>query len=515
NSSMSVSLPPREEKRRVHMLDASMLAGVAAVAPPPSSSSSEGLKIKDQELPTTTRGALSINSDTSCTASDSCVGDLDDVGSSVGEVEEPEGDDSSEDDTFPHLDQRHLNAVHEELEKLNIATDVINKLELQLDGARAAFREIQGSWSEKLKELSKKYGSAIAKARPYYEAKLQERRLREESQRAAIRFERASNLLAVAKQQVSLTQDSLNRQSTVHPECLEVLNHHIVRVSEAENERASAEDAHRALAEQMLSLAGSISAQEKEHRSAIKKSRSYFDQRLEFSRVLEQQKALIHRLETEVRQKKCDYTTSLRNLERISDSIHEQRSIGGISNASSARKERGGALAESEAAGPPPYQPTAPPAYDAHHFEEDDQDESLAPVLSMISEETAADWEEKTRRSLGTGVILIAQQLMGGKPHKEEKRNFDLVDSQTDVSYRTSLPLCTPPPSSQASGDSSEVSSLASGRTSGVDEEQLAGMLRSHSSLIQEIDVSFDRISSHFKRSVSDADPESGVECCH
>lgn len=106
-----------------------------------------------------------------------------------------------------------------------------------------------------------------------------------------------------------------------------------------------------------------------------------------------------------MRQKKCDYTTSLRNLERISDSIHEQRSIGGISNASSARRERGtvvhgvvrgavakgrpgkahpmhqlihtttlaGALAESEAAGPPPYQPTAPPAYDAHHFEEDDQ----------------------------------------------------------------------------------------------------------------------------------------------
>lgn len=30
------------------------------------------------------------------------------------------------------LDQKHLNRVHEELEKLNIATDVINKLELQL-----------------------------------------------------------------------------------------------------------------------------------------------------------------------------------------------------------------------------------------------------------------------------------------------------------------------------------------------------------------------------------------------
>uniref|UniRef100_A0A183EWP6 WXG100 family type VII secretion target n=1 Tax=Gongylonema pulchrum TaxID=637853 RepID=A0A183EWP6_9BILA len=65
-----------------------------------------------------------------------------------------------------------LNRVHEELEKLNIATDVINKLELQLDEARATFRKIQASWSQKLNELSRKYGSAIAKGRPYYEAKL-------------------------------------------------------------------------------------------------------------------------------------------------------------------------------------------------------------------------------------------------------------------------------------------------------------------------------------------------------
>lgn len=40
------------------------------------------------------------------------------------------------------LDAKHLNRVHEELEKLNIATDVINKLELQLDEARATFRYV-------------------------------------------------------------------------------------------------------------------------------------------------------------------------------------------------------------------------------------------------------------------------------------------------------------------------------------------------------------------------------------
>ncbi|VDP06450.1 unnamed protein product, partial [Heligmosomoides polygyrus] len=206
-----------------------------------------------------------------------------------------------QEDDEPPLDQKHLNLVHEELEKLNIATDVINKLEVQLDGARACFREIQACWSEKLKELSKKYSSAIAKARPYYEAKIQERKLRDDSQRAAIRFERATSLLAVAKQQVAFTQDSLNRQVAVHPECLEVLNHHIQRVNEAEEERSISGDEHRAISERLMALGDQIRKMEKDQRSSIKKSRTYFDQRLEFTRVLERQKELILRLEAEVR----------------------------------------------------------------------------------------------------------------------------------------------------------------------------------------------------------------------
>ncbi len=66
-----------------------------------------------------------------------------------------------------------MNRVHEELEKLNIATDVINKLELQLDEARAVFRDIQCSWSQRLEQLAKRLGSCIEKSRPYYQAKLQ------------------------------------------------------------------------------------------------------------------------------------------------------------------------------------------------------------------------------------------------------------------------------------------------------------------------------------------------------
>ncbi|VDL76887.1 unnamed protein product [Nippostrongylus brasiliensis] len=398
------------------------------------------------------------------------------------------------------LDQKHLNLVHEELEKLNIATDVINKLEVQLDGARACFREIQACWSEKLKELSKKYSSAIAKARPYYEAKIKERKLRDESQRAAIRFERATSLLAVAKQQVALTQDSLNRQTTVHPECLEVLNHHIQRVNEAEEERLASGEEHRMISERLMTLADQIRKMEKDQRSSIKKSRTYFDQRLEFTRVLERQKELILRLEAEVRQKKCDYTTSLRNLERISDSIHEQRSIGGGS-------------ARDPPANPPPYQPTAPPPYedsDERYAINHEKDEVIDPVLCLMS---ANDCEEWTQRpgGLGSGVILLAQQLIGGGG--SEKRDPEIANcaslntpSPSDVSYRT-----LPQGISNSPSDSSEVSSLASVRTSGLgftDDEALSGMLRSHSTLIQEIECATDRLNNMLRRSVSDAERE-------
>ncbi|KAK5968368.1 Guanine nucleotide exchange factor rei-2 [Trichostrongylus colubriformis] len=410
-----------------------------------------------------------------------------------------------EDDDSP-LDQKHLNLVHEELEKLNIATDVINKLEVQLDGARECFREIQASWSEKLKDLSKKYSSAIAKARPYYEAKIQERKLRDESQRAAIRFKRATSLLAVAKQQVALTQDSLNRETAVHPECLEVLNHHIQRVNEAEQERVVSGNEHRAISEKMMALADRIRKMEKDHRSSIKKSRTYFDQRLEFTRVLERQKELILRLEAEVRQKKCDYTTSLRNLERISDSIHEQRSISGCDSGS----------ARDPPANPPPYQPTAPPPYeddDGRYNISHETDDVIDPVLCLMSEHGYGDWPQRPR-GLGSGVILLAQQLIGGGPSKKEELEESTSHSAhlnspspPDVSYRT-LPQGIPNSPSDLIGTSSDASSLASVRTSGLgftDDEALSGMLRSHSTLIQEIECATERVDNMLRRSVSDA----------
>ncbi|CAO4382925.1 unnamed protein product [Caenorhabditis nigoni] len=400
-----------------------------------------------------------------------------------------------EEDGHPPLETRHLNMIHEELEKLNISTDVINKMEVQLDAARADFRETQVQWSEKLKELSKQYSSQIAKARPFYELKVEERKLREESQKAAERFERATSILAIAKQQVSLTQESLSRQTSVLPECLEVLNHHIQRVREVEEERTAAESLHATKAHTMLHLAEKIRAMEKDNRYAIKKSRLYFEKRLEFTKILEAQKTTILCLEAEVRQKKNDYTTSLRNLERISERIHEERSTGSLeSGVSSDQEDRQEECRNCTnlPGNPPPYAPTAPPPYEDKYIIDKD-DDSI--VLNMMKAEQEEESEKRNSKSLGSGVILLAQQLIGNGISNEKHvisptRHVD----EADISYHTR------PIGLSDGSDNSDVSSLASFNIG--DDDTVSKMLMSHSELIKDIELATDRVGHILKPTV-------------
>ncbi|KAH7705768.1 SH3 domain-binding protein 5 [Aphelenchoides avenae] len=334
--------------------------------------------------------------------------------------------------------------------------------------------------------MCKKYGKAIQTSRPYYEAKNDERKLCEEAQAAALRFERANSMLQVAKQQVKLTQDSLNRQTVIEPECLEVLNHHIQRVSEAEGERMAAGEAHRVVSQRMI------------------------EQCMEFRRKLDQQKAIISKLEKEVKQKKNDYQTSMRNLEQISESIHEERSI-----ASTARNS-GRATPDTdrkELVVPSPRMRTSVSLAttsdissggsvgDEADFDDSDAnsvkrqslfsisefyssvdshggvidptalfDEELETVANpSTSQESTASENKRRRPEVHGGVVLLAQQLMGGSSngsegvgqHKYvEKERFH---DQADVRYQTKPEGIAPIPTSDYGSDASGPS-LSSGR---------------------------------------------------
>uniref|UniRef100_S4PP18 SH3 domain-binding protein 5-like protein n=1 Tax=Pararge aegeria TaxID=116150 RepID=S4PP18_9NEOP len=61
--------------------------------------------------------------------------------------------------------------VQIELERLNTATDEINRLEVELDEARLAFRRLLAEGHLRIQQLTKKLGTSVHKARPYYEAR--------------------------------------------------------------------------------------------------------------------------------------------------------------------------------------------------------------------------------------------------------------------------------------------------------------------------------------------------------
>ena len=60
--------------------------------------------------------------------------------------------------------------VQAELERLNKCTDEINQLELQLEEAQSVFRTLLTDSTQQLKATAARIGSAVDKARPYYEA---------------------------------------------------------------------------------------------------------------------------------------------------------------------------------------------------------------------------------------------------------------------------------------------------------------------------------------------------------
>ena len=81
------------------------------------------------------------------------------------------------------------------------------RLEIQLDDANTVFRSLLSDSTHHLKSLSKKLGSCIEKARPYYEAVDQMTKAQAECQKAAVQFQRSAGIHAAAKETISLAEE--------------------------------------------------------------------------------------------------------------------------------------------------------------------------------------------------------------------------------------------------------------------------------------------------------------------
>ncbi|KAL9695770.1 hypothetical protein quinque_015055 [Culex quinquefasciatus] len=215
--------------------------------------------------------------------------------------------------------------VQIELEKLNEATDNINKYELDLEEAKTDFRELLKESIEKIKAVAKKLGNSIDSAKPYYEARLYASQLTKETQQSALNYDKAKSVHAAAKEMVYLAEQGLGEKSTLDTACQEMLTHATTRVNESQNECTEMRNVLR-ISELKLEVANNrVAKLHSQLRGAIRASRPYYELRANYNAVLLEQKQKVLDLESKVAEAKMSYNEALTNLEKISEEIHQQR----------------------------------------------------------------------------------------------------------------------------------------------------------------------------------------------
>ncbi|XP_072317704.1 SH3-binding domain protein 5-like, a [Eucyclogobius newberryi] len=245
--------------------------------------------------------------------------------------------------------------IQDELEQLNEASAEINKLELQLDDARSNYRKILTESARKLNAQSSQLGACIEKARPYYEARRLAKEAQQETQKAALRFERAVSMHTAAREMVYVAEQGLmaDGKNTLDPTWQEMLNHATGKVNEAEEERLRSEREHMRVTKACQDAEARVQTLQKSLKRAIVKSKPYFELKAQFNHILEEHKTTVLQLEETVAKVKARYSVTLRNLEQISEEIHAQRGsrearpslrsppVGAEADRESAGKERG------------------------------------------------------------------------------------------------------------------------------------------------------------------------------
>ncbi|KAK0155541.1 SH3 domain-binding protein 5-like [Merluccius polli] len=274
------------------------------------------------------------------------------VKTGLEEEEEEESDLKQKDQTQGLYEEELDPRIQDELEQLNEASAEINKLELQLDEARSGYRRILTESARKLKAHSSQLGGAIEKARPYYEARRLAKEAQQETQKAALSYERAVSMHSAAREMVYVAEQGLmaDGKNTLDPTWQEMLNHATAKVNEAEEERLRSEREHLRVTHACQLAEARVQSLQKSLKRAIVKSRPYFELKTQFNYILEEHKGHVLELEHSVSKVKSQYSVALHNLEQISEQIHAQRgrgfAEGGPTTACGGRSSPVGAEAE-------------------------------------------------------------------------------------------------------------------------------------------------------------------------
>lgn len=110
--------------------------------------------------------------------------------------------------------------------------------------ARSEFNKLLFDSTQKIEALSKKLGSSINKARPYYEARITASELHNKAQTEALRYEQATEEHHKAKEVVHLAEQNLSHDAESDCKLEALLTRSAEKVNQSELERLSAQREH-------------------------------------------------------------------------------------------------------------------------------------------------------------------------------------------------------------------------------------------------------------------------------
>ncbi|XP_019734166.1 SH3-binding domain protein 5-like, a [Hippocampus comes] len=324
--------------------------------------------------------------------------------------------------------------IQEELEHLNEASAEINKLELELDDARSGYRKILTESARKLNAHSSQLGTCIEKARPYYEARRLAKEAQQETQKAALSYERAVSMHTAAREMVYVAEQGLmaDGKNTLDPTWQEMLNHATSKVNEAEEERLRSEREHMRVTHACQEAEARVQTLQKSLRRAILKSKPYFELKAQFNNILEEHKTKVVQLEQHVSKVKTRYSIALRNLEQISEQIHAQRGHdapvpGGRSPPVGAESDTYKEGRACGGAGPPHSDRPDP---------EKERERAGSDSLSVFSLQTIASDLEKYDSVEHLGDLSDAGSVTGEEGERDQNRVAERRDKLSQVSAR-------------------------------------------------------------------------------
>ncbi|XP_025072489.1 SH3 domain-binding protein 5-like isoform X6 [Alligator sinensis] len=148
----------------------------------------------------------------------------------------------------------------------------------------------------------------------------------QETQKAALRYERAVSMHNAAREMVFVAEQGVMAdKNRLDPTWQEMLNHATCKVNEAEEERLRSEREHQRVTQLCQQAEAKVQALQKSLKRLIVKSKPYFELKAQFNQILEEHKAKVTGLEQQVSHAKMRYSVALRNLEQISEQIHARR----------------------------------------------------------------------------------------------------------------------------------------------------------------------------------------------